>query len=186
MDHGSASRLDHQSPSYSSSHSHNSNQQISPRNLKDAIKAPSISSQVSQLDEARLGYRAAEAYLRPSPIVTNGLVSEYVFDLRNCSFSMSLVGNRAISGQDTPTEIFLPEFHFPETHTEVNISSGEWLIDHVELRDVRVQRLRWWHPEGDQSIKILGVKRKGGALAAPSAEDVSYLEQCQTSGCIVM
>ncbi|KAL4921795.1 glycoside hydrolase superfamily [Aspergillus aurantiobrunneus] len=185
LDHESNSRSDHQSPSYSSSHSNNTNQQINPRNLKDAIKTPSITSEVSQLDEGKSGYRAAEAFLRPSPIATNGLISNYLFDLRNCTFTLSLIGSQ-LTGQASPTEIFLPDFHFPETHTEVSVSSGEWSIDYVEVNHARTQRLQWWHPAGDQDIKIVGVKRKGGVLAAPSEEDLSYLEQCQKAGCAIM
>lgn len=97
---------------------------------------------------------------------------------------MSLVGNKGTS--DAPTEIFLPDFHFPETDTEVSVSSGEWSINYVEVKRVRVQRLQWWHPEGDQHVKVQGLKRKGGALGAPSAEDLGYLEQCQKGGCTVM
>jgi hypothetical protein len=99
---------------------------------------------------------------------------------------MSLAGNKATAEQGTPTEIYLPDFHFPETNTDVSVSSGEWSIDYVEFQSARLQRLQWWHSEGDQDIKIQGVKRKGGALAAPSAEDLSYLEQCRKGGCVVM
>lgn len=182
----SSSRLDHQSPSYSSSHSDNTNQQINPRNLKDAIKTPSITSEGSQYGEEKLGYRAAEAFLRPSPIVTNGIVSDHLFDLKNCTLTMSLVGNKTPAGQDNPTEIFLPDFHFPDTQTEVEVSSGTWSIDYVRFKHAQTQRLRWWHSEGDQNIQIQGVKRKGGALADQSGEDVGYLEQCQEAGCTVM
>ncbi|KAL2800773.1 glycoside hydrolase superfamily [Aspergillus keveii] len=181
LDHELHSRSDHGSPSYSSSH-RATNPEISPRNLKDAIKTPSITSEVSQLDEDKLGYRAAEAFIRPSPIYSNGLISDHVFDLKNCTFTMSLIGNPT----DAPTEIYLPDFHFPDADTRVATTAGKWSIDYVELKHARFQRLQWWHPEGEQSIKIEGKKRKGGALAAPSAEDVSYLEQCQKGGCTVM
>ncbi|KAL3453453.1 glycoside hydrolase superfamily [Aspergillus insuetus] len=181
LDHELHSRSDHGSPSYSSSH-HATDQEVSPRNLKDAIKTSSITSEVSQLDEDKLGYRAAEAFIRPSPIYTNGLISDHVFDLKNCTFTMSLIGNPT----DAPTEIYLPDFHFPDTDTRVATTAGKWSIDYVELKHARFQRLQWWHPEGEQSIKIEGKKRKGGALAAPSAEDLSYLEQCQKGGCTMM
>ncbi|KKK27195.1 glycosyl hydrolase [Aspergillus rambellii] len=182
----SRSQSDSQSPSYSSSQSYVAHKQISPRNLKDAIKSPSISSEVSQFDEGKAGFRAAEAYVRPSPIVTNGEISNFVFDLRNCTFTMSLVGNPMAEGQDVPTEIYLPDFHFPETHTEVVVSSGEWSIDFVEISSVKLQRLQWWHSGGNQNIKIQGVKRKPGDPIGVSGEDLSYLEQCQSGGCSVM
>lgn len=84
------------------------------------------------------------------------------------------------------TEIYLPEFHFPDTQTVVSVSSGEWRIDYTEINSIKVQRLRWWHMEGEQDIKIQGVKRKPGDLSSVSADDLSYLEQCQKGGCTVI
>ncbi|KAL3463022.1 glycoside hydrolase superfamily [Aspergillus heterothallicus] len=181
LDRESHSRSDYESPSYSSSRLATT-QQVSPRNLKDAIKTPSITSDVSQLDEDKLGYRAAEAFIRPSPVYTNGSISDHVFDLKSCTFTMSIVGDST----DVPTEVFLPDFHFPDDHTLVSTTAGRWSIEYVEFKYARFQRLQWWHPAGEQSIKIEGIKRKGGALNAPSAEDLSYIEQCQKGGCAVM
>lgn len=97
---------------------------------------------------------------------------------------MSLMA-KAPAEQDTPTEIYLPEFHFPDGQSEVSVSSGEWTIDFVEAGTARVQQLRWWHAGGQQDIKVEGVKRKPGQSTSVS-EDVSYLEQCQQRGCTVM
>lgn len=99
---------------------------------------------------------------------------------------MSLVA-KASTPEDAPTEIYLPEFHFPETSTVVTVSGGKWAIDSEEINSAKLQRLRWWHGEGNQDIKIQGLKRKPGEFANPAgAEDVSYLEQCQRGGCSVM
>lgn len=131
------------------------------------------------------GYRAAEAYIRPSPIVTNGHVTGFVFDLRNCTFTMSL-NALASTPVDSPTEIYLPDFHFPSSNTVVSVSGGKWAIEHEQVESAEFQRLRWWHAEGEQDIKIQGVKRKPGTYAAGSAEDISYLEQCQRGNCSIM
>lgn len=85
-----------------------------------------------------------------------------------------------------PTEIDLPEFHFPADHTTVEVSGGKWEITTHEIHSVKLQRLRWWHAEGDQEIKIEGVKRKPGEVANPAGEEATYMEQCQRGDCTIM
>ncbi|KAE8350728.1 glycoside hydrolase superfamily [Aspergillus coremiiformis] len=184
----SLSRSDPHSPAYSESQSNAEDQHVGPSNLKDALRPASITSEVSsQSSKDHVGFRAAEAYIRPSPIFTNGTLTRHGFDLRNCMFTMSLVAKEKDVGDgDQPTEIYLPDFHFPDSHTVVSVSSGEWTIDYAEIASVKVQRLRWWHPEGDQDIKIQGMKRKPGELTKISGDDLTYLEQCQRGACTVM
>ncbi|KAL4897733.1 glycoside hydrolase superfamily, partial [Aspergillus ambiguus] len=177
------SQSDPRSPAYSESQSNTDDQHVGPSNLKSVLRTQSISSECSQSFSENVGFRAAEAYIRPSPICTHGRLSGHVFDLRNCTFTMSLVGKEQVMGHDSPTEIYLPDFHFPDTHTVVSVSSGEWSIDYAEINSVRLQRLRWWHAAGEQDIKVQGVKRKPGNLTDVSGEDLSYLEQCQNGGC---
>ncbi|PLB52739.1 putative glycosyl hydrolase [Aspergillus steynii IBT 23096] len=177
---------DPRSPAYSESQSNIETQHVGPGNLKDAIRSPSISTEHSQLIKDNVGFRAAEAYIRPSPIVTNGIVTKYGFDLCSCTFTMSLTANGNSAEDRTPTEIYLPNFHFPEQHPVVSVSSGEWTIDYEEISSLKIQRLRWWHPAGEQDIKVQGIKRKPGELGSVSSEDVTYLEQCQSGGCSVM
>lgn len=174
--------LNPQSPAYSESHSSGDEPEVDSRNLKRALTNPSISSVSSQTPK---GYRAAEAFLRPSPIYVNGSLDSYVFDLRNCKFTLNLTA-KAPTPSDTPTEMYLPEFHFPESGTVISVSGGKWEIDYQEFETIKVQRLRWWHAEGEQNIKIEGVKRKAGEFASPSGDDVTYLEQCQKGDCLVM
>lgn len=144
-----------------------------------------MSSQRSQTSsEDKPGFRAAEAYIRPSPIVTHGTLSTYVFDLQNCTFTLSLVAESA-TAEDAPTEIYLPEFHFPATNSTVSVSGGKWTIDTEEVESVTLQRLRWWHGEGEQDIKVQGVKRKAGEILG-NADEEGYLDQCQQSTCAVM
>lgn len=144
-----------------------------------------MSSDRSQTSpEEKQGFRAAEAYIRPSPIFTHGTLSTHGFDLRNCTFTLSLV-TESPTAEDAPTEIYLPEFHFPAANTIVTVSGGKWSIDSQEIESVVIQRLRWWHGEGEQDIKIQGVKRKAGE-ALSNADEEGYLEQCQKNTCTVM
>lgn len=108
-----------------------------------------------------------------------------MFDLQNCTFTMSLSSSKA-TATDAPTEIFLPEFHFPDAKTVVAVSGGKWELDYQEIQGTKTQRLRWWHAEGEQNIKIEGVKRQAGTFADPSGDDVTYLEQCQRGECLMM
>ncbi|KAE8308781.1 glycoside hydrolase superfamily [Aspergillus transmontanensis] len=184
----SHSRSDPHSPAFSESQSNMEDEHVGPSNLKDALRPASITSELSslQLSKDQTGFRAAEAYIRPSPIFTSGSLTHHGFDLRNCTFTMSLVAKEKAARGDQPTEIYLPDFHFPDIQSVVSVSSGEWTIDHAEIDSVKIQRLRWWHPEGKQDIKIQGVKRKPGDLTKVSGEDLTYLEQCQRGACTIM
>lgn len=89
--------------------------------------------------------------------------------------------------EDAPTEIFLPEYHFPGDATEVEVTSGKWAISLDDADGGMIQRLRWWHDEGKQSLTAKGVKRKQNASLGQDEEaPPGYLEQCWQSGCDVM
>jgi hypothetical protein len=139
------------------------------------------SSKVLKRDEDKAGYRAAEAYIRPTPVTVHGNVVSYGFDLRVCAFSLSLTAPSATS-ENAPTEIFLPEWHFPNGNTSVEVSGGKWSIS---LED-ELQKLRWWHAEGDQKITVKGVVRKSGVALSNVEEEEGYLEQCQKAACSIM
>lgn len=123
--------------------------------------------------------------MRPSPIATVGNVTSSGFDLRNATFTFSLDCKKPAT-EDVPTEIFLPEFHFPRDNTAVEVSSGKWTIsvDDVDGGSL-IQRLRWYHGAGEQSMKVKGVLRRQG-MALGKEEEEGYLEQCRQSGCSVM
>ncbi|KAI9735951.1 MAG: hypothetical protein M1834_001417 [Cirrosporium novae-zelandiae] len=160
---------------------------VSPSNLKKALSTPSISSETSPSTAVlgdSPGYRAAEAYVRPSPIVTAGRLVSYGFDLKNCVFSLSLDANGS-TGIDGPTEIFLPEFHFPVTNSTVEVSGGKWNISVDDGEYGSIQKLRWWHAEGEQDIKVTGVPHPQ-AKALGREDNEGYLAQCQQTTCTVM
>jgi hypothetical protein len=129
------------------------------------------------------GFRAAEAYVRPGPIVVAGDLTSYGFDLRSCTFSISVTAS-SLTSKDAPTEIFLPEYHFPERYTKVEVSGGRWTIDYDRSKAVPIQKLRWWHAPGEQTLKVSGVVRRSGTVE-PSDED-GYLNQYWQSGCQLM
>lgn len=178
--------VDENSPSYSQSLSGDQSS-ISPQNLKKTLSTPSMFSQGSKtpadLGNAP-GFRAAEAYVRPCPIATVGNNVSYGFDLRNCTFTFSLTCEAAAT-DDAPTEIFLPEFHFPRDNTEVVVSGGKWSISVDDAHGGLIQRLRWWHGEGSCNMKATGVKRRQG-MALGKEEEEGYLDRCQQSRCNVM
>lgn len=158
------------------------------RNLKQTLSTPPLSSQKSNAPaeiSSNPGFRAAEAYVRPSPIATVGNVLSYGFDLRNCIFTLALECNEAAT-EDVPTEIFLPEYHFPRDGTGVEVSSGRWTINVDDADEGTIQRLRWWHGEGKQTLTAKGVKRKQGTSLGQEDEAPGYLEQCRQSGCDIM
>ncbi|KAF2838623.1 glycoside hydrolase family 5 protein [Patellaria atrata CBS 101060] len=175
-----------ESPSYSRSQLSETSS-VSPSNLKQTLSSDNMvsSSNVDAGDKPdQVGFRAAEAYVRPTPIATHGDVVSYGFDLRNCTFTLSLSAQSSTK-EEAPTEVFLPEYHFPQGATTVEVSGGKWKISTDEEGEAVQQRLRWWHAEGSQSITIKGVKRKQGSLL-PADEEEGYLEQCQQRTCTVM
>lgn len=181
----SSTSVDTGSPAYSHSQLE-STLAVTPANMKDALKAPSISAERTGTSgelSAKPGFRAAEAYVRPSPIATNGRLLKHGFDLKNCTFTMSLEASKPVA-EEFPTEIYLPEYHFGRTATNVEVSGGKWTVDIDGVGGGTVQVLRWWHGVGEQNITIKGVKRQGMDLG--SDEDVGYLEQYRRSLCSIM
>jgi hypothetical protein len=178
--------LDRNSPSFSQSSNSIDNGKITHHNIKNAIETPSISRQSSKVfsePEGKPGFRAGEAYIRPSAIYTSGDLLAHGFDLKSCKFTLSLYADKPTT-QEASTEIYLPEFHFPAAEISVTVSGGKWTIESREESSYSFQVLKWWHGEGDQDITIQGIKRKASGLIV-SPEDVSYLDQCQKT-CSVM
>lgn len=161
---------------------HSDESTVNPANLQAKLQTPSISSKTTD-NPAELtnapGFRAAEAYVRPSPIATVGKIISQGFDLKNCVFALQLSAPKAGS-EDAPTEIFLPEFHFPKDKCEIEVSSGKWTISMDDEDGGMIQKLRWWHVEGEHSIKVTGVPSSQSLLQGRD-DEVGYLDQCQTT-----
>ena len=159
---------------------------VNPGNLKKKLQTPSISSKVTDISPELTnapGFRAAEAYVRPSPIATVGKILQSGFDLRNCVFTFRLHAHQA-GTEHAPTEIFLPEFHFPKDQCEIEVTAGKWTISTDHADGGMIQTLRWWHVEGEHHIKVTGVPNR--KMASGQEEEEGYLDQCQQSKCSVM
>lgn len=159
---------------------------VTPGNLQRTLTNQSLSSMRSTKDPELTnspGLRAAEAFIRPTPIFVHGDLVSYGFDMRKCTFAMTVKAKKQ-ADDSAPTVLFLPDYHFPKDHCEVAVSSGKWEISSDESEGVLLQRLRWWHPEGEQTIQVNGMVRKHNEPVG-TEEDAGYLEQCQNN-CSVM
>jgi len=121
-----------------------------------ASVAPTTSSEMT-LDPTKkpfitvAGNRAAPAFVRPAPIRIAGVIIKYGFDLAQVTFELTLEATESTKG-NAPTEIFVPPLHFPKDQMSVTVSGGKWEYNEPE------RTLKWWHNEGEQNIKIIGVK----------------------------
>lgn len=153
---------------------------VTPSNLQRTLTNPSISSTPSLKDPELTnapGYRAAEAFIRPTPTLVAGNVLSSGFDVRKAAYELKVSAPKVVA-EDAPTIVFLPEYHFPKDNFDVTVSAGKWEISFDDEDGTLLQRLRWWHPDGEQHLTIKGVVRKHNALEG-SAEEAGYLEQCQ-------
>ncbi|PHH59366.1 hypothetical protein CDD81_3347 [Ophiocordyceps australis] len=164
---------------------------VTPGNLGRTLTNASMSSQPSLKDPSLTnapGYRAAEAFIRPTATVVAGDVASSGFDLRQCTYTLKVAASRA-AADDGPTIVYIPEFHFPKDECEVTVTSGKWEISLDDDEGPLLQRLRWWHGEGTQSLTIRGMVRRHN-VPEGTAEEAGYLEQCQhglgIGGCAVM
>lgn len=121
------------------------------------------------------GYRAAEAFVRPAPVTVAGTITHYHFDLKKCEFNMTLTAPKAVEGNSAPTVLFLPEYHYPKDSSVVEVTSGKWEIASDEDEGgVLLQRLKWWHGDGEQTIRVTGQVRRYNSEA--NDEGVGYYE----------
>lgn len=176
---------------------------MTPTNLHHTITNPSItttSDEPSSTGAASLpvtmrttdrllaaaGYRAVEAVVRPAPVTVVGDITHYVFDLRTCTFTLSLRSVKDTT-PDEPSVFFLPELHFPRDQCTVETSGGKW---EITGEDGEVQRLRWWHGRGEQKIKVVGLPmRMNKGEAGGDGDEAGYYDQVSNwlaQGCVVM
>lgn len=120
------------------------------------------------------GNRAAHAFIRPAPVYTAGIIVRYGFDLTRVTFELELDAAES-TAENTPTEIFVPPLHFPRDEMTVTISGGKWEYDEPS------KVLKWWHNEGEQKIKIVGIKALGVEV-----EDGDFVPQLCDKVCAVM
>ncbi|KAH8880335.1 glycoside hydrolase [Thozetella sp. PMI_491] len=164
-------------------------QNVTPANLKRTLTNPSISSDSPSRQpelKAAPGFRAAEAFVRPAPIVVAGTITSYGFDLARCEFHLAIEAPHA-ADPAAPTIVFLPDYHYPKDACTVEVSSGKWEISSDDEEVAVVQRLTWWHGQDKQTLKVTGVIKTHN-LGEPGPEDVGYYEQCNqgATNCTVM
>ncbi len=165
---------------------------VSPSSFKDMMTAESVAfgksrGSMSADDDKWSSFRAAEAYVRPTPVATHGDIVSYGFDLRNCEFKFALNAPSSTS-EDAPTEIFLPEYHFPPENVIVDVSGGKWTIGMEQVGGVSVQIMKWWHAEGDQTLSVRGMTTRQD-VSLGTLEGESYADrlwQCREDGCLLM
>lgn len=179
--------VDTASPIYSSSKSLGQSS-VSPSNINQALSTPPISPLPSKTPSdlrSKPGFRAAEAYVRPNPFAIAGKLKSHGFDLRNATFTLALSCDSAAT-EAAPTEIYLPEFHFPREDSVIQVSSGKWTITVDDDPDgTRIQTLRWWHNKGDQELSVKGVRTRQGMPLGKEEED-GYFATCQQNKCGIM
>ncbi|KAI1007109.1 Glucosylceramidase [Podosphaera aphanis] len=162
---------------------------INPANLSGTLQTPSISSKnpdsLPELTRAP-GFRAAEAFVRPSPFAARGKIIQYGFDLRNRIFTLRVQAPEP-TDEGLPTEIFLPAFHFPKDHCDIEVSNGKWeIVTDGDKKSGTIQILRWWHVGGEQNIKITGVEQRLRNTASSGENEQGYFENCQQNKCSFM
>jgi Glycoside hydrolase family 5 C-terminal domain len=169
----STQSLDPDLPSFSKSQASETVRET-PTTLKHTLTAEAMtsSSVLAESDPAlsKRGYRAAQAFVRPWPLAVAGIVESFGFDLRACTFTLRLEATDP-TPEEAPTEVHLPQWHFPAGSTHVEASGGRWVV----VTEDELQKLRWWHAAGEQSLKVQGMVRTQGFLAEG---EPGYVEQC--------
>ncbi|KAK9243511.1 glycoside hydrolase superfamily [Lipomyces tetrasporus] len=131
--------------------------------------------QYSLSDESQItdtiGSRAVEAFCRPFPLVTVGVPQEYGFDINNAVFTMEIYAEEEVASKLVPSEIHVPDFHYPNGDLQVEVSSGRWELDRPN------QILRWWHDGGKQTIQIIGI-RGGQRMKKESNPYIDFCAVC--------
>ncbi|KAK9475398.1 glycoside hydrolase superfamily [Dipodascopsis tothii] len=132
-----------------------------PGSVRLAASKPYAYAETGADISAVAGTRASEAFIRPSPLHTVGVPQACGFDLLTATFSLVVYADEPAK-EGAPTEVYVPDYHFPNGDILVEASSGRWDLDRTG------QRLYWWHDDGRQSIKIVGMRGNQTPLTAPT------------------
>ncbi|KAK5113490.1 hypothetical protein LTR62_003359 [Meristemomyces frigidus] len=189
--HGNSAKIS-MDPSTPSSSQRSADDLVTPATMKKTLSVDQMSRTSTNPDPGNSGYRAAEAFIRPHPEVVHGTIESHGFDLKTCTFTLSLT-SPSPTPQDHPTVVFLPDFHFPQQpdhSTTVEVSGGKWEIRHEEVQDGAGQQvLWWWHGAGEQKVVVKGLRRKRGVVSSEEGvQEESYLDAYWQMGrnCCVM
>lgn len=69
------------------------------------------------------GTRAADAIIRPYPVLINGIVKEAVFDLKGRNFVLTINTNTSVK-KTASSVIYVPSHHFPKNDMQISVSTG--------------------------------------------------------------
>ena len=130
--------------------------EVDQANLKRALTKDTMSTERTSMSEEVRPGRAAEAFVRPTPVHTAGIVVESGFNLAKTTFKMKVKADKPAE-EEAPTEIFVPPLHFPDP-IEVE-ANGRWEHDAGE------NVLRWWNDAGLQELTIKGQDSKVWAMS---------------------
>ncbi|EEY17535.1 Protein tyrosine kinase [Verticillium alfalfae VaMs.102] len=134
---------------------------VTPGNLESSMRSPSISSAPSGKD----------------PEISNapGFPGGRGYKLR--------IRSDFPPSDDAPTIVFVPEHHFPKDNCQVTVSSGKWELsedaDAEEPSAPQLQRLKWWHGDGEQTLRLNGLVRRHNLPNEGTDEEQGYLDQCR-------
>ena len=123
--------------------------------------------------------------MRPAPVEVVGKVLNYNFDLKKCEFTLRIQAGTVVA--DAPTVVLLPDYHFPNNTSVVEVTSGKWEISSDDDDGVLLQKLKWWHGEGEQTLKVTGLVRRHNYVEGVS-EEPGYYDQLGNaiSNCSIM
>lgn len=102
-------------------------------------------------DDPTNGTRAVDATIRPYAIKVNGITTKCEFDLKNHTFTLTVLNLNDIKHNNenpAPTEIFLPNYHFPAALLMVDSTGGKWKYNSD------TEMLLWWNKKGSQTLKV--------------------------------
>ena len=87
-----------------------------------------------------------------------------------------------------PTVVWLPEYHFPADKIEVSVSAGRWEIAWDTEETALLQRLRWWHPVGEEHTLVVSGQVRAHNYVEGVTRDDGYYDQLGNwlSGCSIM
>ncbi|ANB12501.1 hydrolase [Sugiyamaella lignohabitans] len=144
---------------------HDSDSSVLTRVRTEVSNQASVETLGPRKKRSTSGVRAVAAILRPFPLSIVGTIHSYSFDLQKSTFRLTINAERAPQ-KETPTEIYVPEYHFSAEDMAVEVTSGRWVYD------LDTQVLSWWHAETDkQTIQI------------QSSEDIASSSGCS---CCIM
>jgi Glycoside hydrolase family 5 C-terminal domain len=154
---------------------------IRPQKAEGGTGSVHLGFEFPYVESLNAGSRAFEAFVRPSPIAVAGRPKSYGFDMRSCSFHLTIIPYQDAPLEDAPTEIFVPDYFFHDAEPEIVVSSGRWAVRRRE------QVLLWWHggPE-EQALSISSSYRRDGLVGTMDDDVEGCYYPNQYPKCVIL